>query len=148
MLKFWKCFNLLLKSEDLKWAEVACEKVSFRSVLSKRAPSKQMNKASARCVETPELAQRQECDGDAAAMPGRLPIRAGRQGRVSSRREPLALRCALTCAEGCTENSSSRMSLKVHSPSPGVVYLCPAGCWPTPQGPSTRQLSSHSSPSL
>lgn len=77
-----------------------------------------MNKASAHCVETPELAQHQKQSGDASVIPGRLPSCAERQGRIGSRGEPLALLCALTCAEGCTANTSSQMLLKIH-------YACP-----------------------
>ena len=77
-----------------------------------------MNKASAHCVETPELAQHQKQSGHASVIPGRLTIRAERQGRVSSCEEPLALDCAPTCAEGCTEKTFSQMLLKMHYTSP------------------------------
>lgn len=69
-----------------------------------------MTKASAGCVETPELAEHQQQAGDAGVIPGRLASHAERQGRIRSRGEPLALRCA----EGCAENTSSEMLLKMH----------------------------------
>lgn len=82
-----------------------------------------MNKASAHCVETPELALSQKQPGDASVIPGWLTIRAERQGSVSSRGEPLALRSVPTFTEGCTGNTSSQMLLDMHYTSPHFFLL-------------------------
>lgn len=82
-----------------------------------------MNKASAHCVETPELALSQKQPGDASVVPGSLTIRAERQGSVSSCGEPLALHSVPTFAEGCTGNASSQMLLDMHYTSPDFFLL-------------------------